>query len=96
MKKFVALLLMVLVFQVRAQTPALSSWGWKNSVVSGLTVTQISFKDWAQGGEDALAWTIRLDGKLQLDDTTFSWGNSYKMSYGQAKIGSQDSRKTER
>ena len=72
-----------------------SKWGWKHSVVSALTVTQISFKDWAQGGEDALSWTARLDGKSTLDDTSYTWGNSYKMVYGQAKIGQAKSRKTE-
>jgi len=77
------------------QTPDSSRWGWKQSVVSGLTLTQVSFKDWAQGGEDALAWTVRLDGKSVREDTAFSWGNTYKMSYGQARIGSQETRKTE-
>ncbi len=78
------------------QTPQQpSKWGWKHSVVSGITVTQISFKDWAQGGENALSWTARLDGKSTLDDTAFTLGNSYKMVYGQAKIGQTKSRKTE-
>ncbi len=78
-----------------AQKPDSSKWGWKHSVVSGLTLTQVSFKDWAQGGEDALAWTIRLDGLSKLEDTSYVWGNTYKMSYGQAKIGSESMRKTE-
>lgn len=80
--------------QQQAPTPP-SKWGWKHSVVSALTVTQISFKDWAQGGENALAWTARLDGKSTLDDTAFTLGNGYKMVYGQAKIGQTKSRKTE-
>jgi hypothetical protein len=75
--------------------PEPSKWGWRHSVVSALTVTQISFKDWAQGGENALSWTARLDGKSTLDDTAFTLGNSYKMVYGQAKIGQTKSRKTE-
>lgn len=76
-------------------SPPPSKWGWKHSVVSALTVTQIAFQDWAQGGEDALSWTARLDGKSTLDDTAFTLGNSYKMVYGQAKIGQTKSRKTE-
>lgn len=82
--------------QPQQQTPQpMPKWGWKHSVVSALTVTQISFKDWAQGGENALSWTARLDGKSTLDDTAFTLGNSYKMVYGQAKIGQTKSRKTE-
>jgi hypothetical protein len=100
MKKLIVLLSIMCAGVLNAQSPAQqtpdsSQRAWKHSVVSGLTLTQVSFKDWAQGGEDALAWTVRLDGKSVLEDTTFSWGNTYKMSYGQAKIGSQDTRKTE-
>jgi hypothetical protein len=81
--------------QPQGEAPPPPKWGWKHSVVSSLTMTQVAFRDWAQGGEDALAWTARLDGKSTLDDTTYSWGNSYKMVYGQAKIGTTKSRKTE-
>lgn len=99
MKKVFVLMTLVFVLQVYAQTPTPAppppAWGWKHSVVSGLTLSQISFRDWAQGGEDALAWTARLDGSSKLDDTTFSWSNGYKLSYGEAKIGSGDTRKTE-
>jgi hypothetical protein len=94
--------LMVVIFglhmvyaQTVPQAPLTPAWGWKHSVVSGLTLSQISFRDWAQGGEDALAWTARLDGSSRLDDTTFSWSNGYKLSYGEAKIGGGDPRKTE-
>ena len=100
MKKIIVVLLFVLAGRTWSQAPALqkpdsSKWGWKHSVVSGLTLTQVSFKDWAQGGEDALAWTIRLDGLSRLEDTSYVWGNTYKMSYGEAKIGSDLTRKTE-
>lgn len=100
MKRIIAVLLLVLVGRAWSQAPVpqkpdSSKWGWKHSVVSGLTFTQVSFKDWARGGEDALAGTIRLDGLSKLEDTTYVWGNTYKMSYGQAKIGSETTRKTE-
>ncbi|MCX6134480.1 MAG: DUF3078 domain-containing protein [Ignavibacteriales bacterium] len=100
MKRIIMALLFVLAGRALSQTPApqkpdSSKWGWKHSVVSGLTLTQVSFKDWAQGGEDALAWTIRVDGLSKLEDTVYVWGNTYKMSYGQAKLGSETTRKTE-
>lgn len=100
MKRMIVVLLLILVGRAWSQAPAhqksdSSKWGWKHSVVSGLTLTQVSFKDWAQGGEDALAWTIRIDGLSKLEDTLYVWGNTYKMSYGEAKIGSDLTRKTE-
>ena len=100
MKRIAVLCLIVFIGQLSAQTPPPQSpdssrWGWKHSVVSGLNLTQVAIKDWAQGGENALAWTLRLDGLSKLDDTSFVWGNSYKMSYGQAKLGSETTRKTE-
>ncbi len=56
------------------QPPDSSKWGWKHSVVSGLNLTQVSVKDWAQGGEDALAWTVRLYGLSKLEDTSYVLG----------------------
>lgn len=100
MNRIALLCLVLFTGQLFCQTPTppipdSSRWGWKHSVVSGLNLTQVSLKDWAQGGENALAWTLRLDGLSKLDDTSFVWGNSYKMSYGQAKLGSETTRKTE-
>jgi hypothetical protein len=68
---------------------------WKKSLVAGLTLTQVSFKDWQQGGEDALAWTITLDGKLENDQAKTNWTTSYKFAYGQTKLGDQGIRKTD-
>ncbi len=100
MKKGLVLCLIAFIGQISAQTPTpqapdSSRWGWRHSVVSGLNLTQVSFKDWAQGGENALAWTVRLDGLSRLEDTSFVWGNSYKMAYGEAKLGTQSMRKTD-
>jgi hypothetical protein len=99
MKKLAVLIALALAVEGNAQTPAQSpppsKWGWSHSIVSSLTMSQVSLKDWAQGGEDAISWTARLDGKSTLDDTSYAWGNTYKMAYGQAKLGSGDTRKVE-
>jgi hypothetical protein len=100
MKRMIVALLLVLVGRAWSQAsapqkPDSSKWGWTHSVVSGLTLNQVSLKDWAQGGEDALAWTIRLYGLSRLEDTSYVWGNAYKMTYGQARLGSETTRKTE-
>mgnify|MGYP003345152933 CR=1 FL=1 len=38
-------------------------YGWKHSLVAGLTLTQVAFTDWAAGGENALSYTMSVDGK---------------------------------
>jgi len=70
-------------------------YGWKKNMVAGLTLTQVSFKDWQQGGEDALAWTVTLDGKAENDQAKTTWTTSYKFAYGQTKLGDQGIRKTD-
>lgn len=68
---------------------------WKHTLVAGLTVTQVSYTDWAQGGENALAYTLSIDGKSVRDVTLTNWSNSYKVAYGQTRLGSKGLRKTD-
>jgi hypothetical protein len=79
----------------RSQTPPDSVSPWTHGLVAGLTATQVSFKDWAQGGENAFSWASTLDGKHIFDRGMLTWGNTYKFAYGQAEIGSQGVRKTD-
>jgi hypothetical protein len=90
------LLLVILVgMSTSAQTPADSISPWTHSLVAGLTATQVSFTNWAQGGENAFSWASTFDGKHTLERELLSWGNTYKFAYGQAEIGSQGIRKTD-
>jgi len=70
-------------------------YGWKNNLVTGLNLTQVSFKDWQQGGEDALAWTLWMEGKSADDLAKTNWTTTYKFAFGQTKLGKQDIRKTD-
>jgi hypothetical protein len=97
MKKFFVLLCLIWGTYAFAQTPSDSAKvrAWKHSLVGAVTTTQISFQDWAQGGEDALAWTALLDGKSNRETPVAIWANTYKMAYGKTKLGSQGLRKTD-
>lgn len=68
---------------------------WKHTLITGLTLTQVTFTDWAQGGENALAYTLGIDGKSVRDVTETNLSNSYKIAYGQTKLGSKGLRKTD-
>jgi hypothetical protein len=68
---------------------------WQLSSVSGINLTQVSFKDWAQGGANSLAYG--LWGSLSAVDRGVAtrWSNNVKLTFGQARVGDQDLRKTD-
>ncbi len=70
-------------------------FGWKHSLVAGLTLTQVAYTDWAQGGDNALAYTFSADGKSANDLEQTNLTNIYKLAFGQARLGSQGLRKTD-
>jgi hypothetical protein len=78
-----------------AQTDSAAASDWKHTLVAGLTVTQVSYSNWSQGGENALAYTLSIDGKSVQDKTMTNWSNSYKLAYGQARLGAKGLRKTD-
>jgi hypothetical protein len=69
--------------------------GWEHTLVSGLTLTQVSLSNWQQGGEEAVAWTATLDGKSAFARPKLLWDSTYKLAFGQTKLGEQQVRKTE-
>jgi hypothetical protein len=63
--------------------------------VGAVALAQVAFKDWQQGGEDAVAWTFTFDGKSIRDQAKHNWTTSYKLAFGQTKLGDQKVRKTD-
>ena len=76
-------------------SPTSADTSWKHTMIAGANITQISFTDWAQGGENALAYALFLEGKSTYAVDVIEWVNGYKFGYGQAKLGSQGIRKTD-
>jgi hypothetical protein len=62
--------------------------------MASVTAAQVSYKDWVQGGENLLAWTAALEGKSLYDVPAYVWTNTYNFAYGNAKLGTQEVRKT--
>ncbi len=101
MKTIISLFLFFMVGVAFAQEPQPASVKpeevspWKHTMIINANITQVSFTDWAQGGEDALAYALFLEGKSTYTRDAIEWVNSYKFGYGQAKLGSQGIRKTD-
>jgi hypothetical protein len=78
-----------------APTQPIDTSAWKHTIIISANVTQVSFTDWAQGGENALAYGLFLEAKSARMTDKIDWSNSYKFGYGQAKLGAQGIRKTD-
>jgi len=52
---------------VKEDTAKAPKYGWKHSIVAGLTIGQVSFTDWAQGGENSLSYGLLVSGKSEED-----------------------------
>lgn len=68
---------------------------WRHQLVGGLNLTQVQLKDWSGGGQDALAYKLTLNGKSVYKRERVDWTHTYKLAFGQTKLGSQDIRKTD-
>lgn len=68
---------------------------WSHKLVGSVNVTQIQLKDWSQGGEDALAWAVSLDGASDYDSGKYSVAKTYQFAFGQTKLGTGGMRKTD-
>jgi len=69
-------------------------YGWKKEIVGNLNLTQASFDNWGQGGENSLAWQINLNSQFTLDEKKFNWVNTGKFTIGYAKIEGNEARKS--
>lgn len=70
-------------------------YGWKNTMVAGLNLNQVSLNNWTQGGENTIAWTVFGNGKFLYEQETYIWSNNLKVMYGQTKLGSKQFEKTD-
>jgi hypothetical protein len=79
----------------KLQQDSAKVYGWNHKVVTGVNLTQVSYKDWAQGGQSSLAYTLWLNGSSVQDMEMTNWSNSYKLAFGQARLSDQGLRKTD-
>lgn len=69
--------------------------GWNPSGVVGINLSQIAFKDWTQGGTNALAYTLFSNFGVIYFDTPWKWRTYLKAAYGRTKLEDQGYRTTD-
>lgn len=79
----------------KAGTDTTKQYGWSHSVITGIGLSQVSFTDWEQGGTNSLAYVARIRGASTQTLETTEWSNTYRVAFGQSRLGGQGLRKTD-
>ncbi len=69
--------------------------GWKHTLISTLNLSQVSYTDWAAGGDNALAYNLIIDGRSYNEEVLTNWTTNYKFSFGEARLANIGLRKTD-
>ncbi|MBI1804047.1 MAG: DUF3078 domain-containing protein [Ignavibacteriae bacterium] len=95
LKHFLLSLCVLVASHAYGQQKDSATYGWKHNMVAGLTLTQVAFTDWVQGGENALAYTFSAAGKSVDEEERMNLTSMYKFAFGQTRLGNQGLRKTD-
>ena len=84
MKKlnFVFFLLVIVLHSAYAQDEKQKDTVWSSGMNSTLNFSQISFTNWAAGGQNSYALSGRLDLFANYTKDNISWENSLELAYG--------------
>ena len=70
-----------------------TAYGWKNSAIGNLNLSQSHFDNWTKGGTDALSWELRLEGRALKKEETTEWESKGKAVYGESRVEGLGTRK---
>ncbi len=62
---------------------------------TGINISQISFNNWSQGGENSLTWTLFGNFNLVTKSNIWTTKNTLKFAYGRIKVGENSFRTNE-
>lgn len=96
MKKLILLILFsTTVLSAQDVADSLLKQGWNPSGLVGINLSQIAFKDWTQGGSNALAYTLFSNFGVIYFDNPWKWRTYLKTAYGRTKLEDQGYRTTD-
>lgn len=58
---------------------------WQKKLIGAINLMQMSYSNWAQGGENSVAWSIRIDGEAKRNGGKWEWLFTNCMTFGQNK-----------
>jgi len=97
MKKIFSIILIVLspifLFAQEDEKPD-STLGWTYSGTGALNFSQVTFTNWAAGGENSVSMNGLAIAGASYKSKSYIWDNNIILGYGMQKIGKQDFRKT--
>lgn len=96
MKKF----LLIALFLLPTTLPALAQvdstlYKWTPSLTAGFNFSQVSFSDWAKGGENAVSWNTYMNFGLLWKSEHWEFKNQLRMTYGRTQSGDQPNKQNE-
>ena len=96
MKKLLIILLLTnKILSAQDVADSLLHQGWNPSGLVGINLSQIAFKDWTQGGTNALAYTLFSNFGVIYFDNPWKWRTSLKAAFGRTKLEEQGYRTTD-
>ncbi|MCF8242305.1 MAG: DUF3078 domain-containing protein [Melioribacteraceae bacterium] len=95
MKKTLLILLILAFVNINAQDEELELYKWSPAFVTGLNISQITFENWAKGGENSLAYTVTGDFALRYLTENWKFRNQFKGAFGKTKLGQDEIRTTD-
>jgi hypothetical protein len=92
-RKFILLVVLLLIGNnLFAKNDTTNVSPWHTTASTGLNISQISFRNWSQGGENSLTWTAILNTGIKYSANGWEFKDSLKVAYGRTKLGGQDFR----
>ena len=91
---FIALLPLSLTIAEEPVTKEKKPKGWTNEAIGSLNFSNSRYDNWAAGGEDAMTWSLKLNGSAERDYEHFNWKSTGKLEYGKSKVSGASFRKS--
>jgi len=86
MKRIVLVVMFLMAF-AGANAQEKPVYGWQKSGHAGIMFSQSAFKNWMNGGQDAMSGTLTVNYNVNYTDSLQSWTNKFILLYGGTQVG---------